>query len=681
MRRPIHDRYLAAWLAPAAIAALVATAAADPAPPDPAPVPPDSVALTVPEVQVSALRGHEPVREIPAAAFVIPRARFSTSSAGRMATTLSTLPGFFGYRQTGSGEPSVVDPRGFTANGESSYLKLLVNGQDVRDVENGAVDWDWLLTDDVSRVEVVQGSGAWLYGDGSEGGVVNVVVPEASDGFHSDCAARVGSFGYGTASLAVRGGLQTWRNLGRASLRRADGWRDRSAEEVYGAGIESTWPRSGGSRIALDASYLDARNEDPGALTPDELRADRTQAETQTDYRHSRRVNLGLHLVRAPRANEAWQLSPYYRHEDVDQVRTLFFTPESHPTTAETGGAELRYDRALTVAGRALALNAGTVGEWTRLDSRYENYGTGALETQGIGHRVSFSGYAAGRLDLDARTLARLGVRGDVIREGPLERLNDSEVPARTLSAVSPFVSLSRTVGAEGTIYGSFSTGFRAPTLNQLFDQRPFYDPIMNVTIFISNPNLEPQRTTNFELGGRLDRQGSTAQLALYSTRVSNEIDFDLGTFSYANIGKSWHRGVELAITQAIAGRFTVIANGAFTPTTIVDGDHDGNQINAVPRGTAYGALAFAAPRGFGIEGGVRYTGRQYLDEANEHALADFATLEVAGSAHVTRIRATLRVANLLDREYVDSGFIGALGEERLLPAAGRSFSLALALD
>src|SRR5262249_16791752 len=150
------------------------------------------------------------------------------------------------------------------------------------------------LSDDLTRVEVVQGSGAWLYGDGTEGGVVNVVAPEGRDGFHSVGSARVGSFGFGTASLVVQGGSPLFQNLARASLRRADGRRARSKEETYTGGIASTWHRSSKTHVTLDAAFLNARNESPGALTADELRQDRTQAETQTDYTHSRRANVGL---------------------------------------------------------------------------------------------------------------------------------------------------------------------------------------------------------------------------------------------------------------------------------------------------------------------------------------------------------------------------------------------------
>jgi hypothetical protein len=41
-------------------------------------------------------------------------------------------------------------------------------------------------------------------------------------------------------------------------------------------------------------------------------------------------------------------------------------------------------------------------------------------------------------------------------------------------------------------------------------------------------------------------------------------------------------------------------------------------------------------------------------------------------------VRVALRIGNLFDRRFADTGYIGALGEERLVPAAGRNASVTL---
>ncbi len=659
---------------------------------------PDSIAVTVPIVEVSALRGRDALRSIPAAAFVIDHATLERSGSGRVSSALARLPGFHSYRQTGSGEPSVIDPRGFTANGESSYLKLLVNGQDARDVENGNVDWDWLPADDIERIEVIGGSGAWLYGDGSEGGIVNLVRPGLlRDGVRTAWAARAGSHGLATGNLALARRSGAGDAAVRGSLRRADGFRDRSEEAAYGGGAEFGWRWNDRRRAGLDVAVLDVRREDPGSLTRDQLLEDRTQSETETDYAHTRRINVGGQFVHQREDIEELRLAPYLRHEETDQVRTIFFVPEAHPTSALTTGAELTWRRSYWPSHRVrdesirvlrlrgnptITLDAGLNAERSTFKSRYENYATGDLETRTEADRTTGAAHVGARIALDDRTTARLGLRADAIRVGPVERQGFPEIESRTLSAVSPFVALSRTVGRTATVYANFSTGFRVPTLNQLFDARPIYNPFIDDVIFISNAGLSPQRSQGFEAGARCDRaDGSWASLSAYIVRVRDEIDFDLATFSYANLGRSRHDGLQIAVWQTLGRQFGLTANGAWMPTTIVGGDNDGNQINAVPEGTAYGALVWMPEARGSIEAGVRYTGRQFLDKANEHALADFATAEVSASVRIAHLRSTARVANLLDREFEDSGFLGALGEERFLPAAGRTFSIAFSFN
>src|SRR6185369_2239870 len=153
---------------------------------------PDTLVVQEPEVIVHAWRGEDRLREIPAASFVIPRAELARAAATRLSTVLQALPGLYGYQSSASGEPTVVDPRGFTANGESSYLKVLVNGRDTRDLENGNVDWGWFSPASVERLEVVEGPAAWAYGDGAEGGIVNIVRDERGLGLRPRLTLRAG---------------------------------------------------------------------------------------------------------------------------------------------------------------------------------------------------------------------------------------------------------------------------------------------------------------------------------------------------------------------------------------------------------------------------------------------------------------------------------------------------------
>ena len=644
----------------------------------------DTPMVEVPGVTVTGLRGHEPILDVPAATFILPKVELRRSGVARLSSLLGNLPGLYAARQTSNGDPSVVDPRGFTANGESSYLKLLINGRDVRDAENGDVDWDWVLPEDVERVEVIQGAGAWAYGDASEGGIVNIVRPDPAAGFNSDCGVRAGSFGLVSGGIGVSGSSGEWGGALRGGGRGVSGWRHHSREQVVNGGAEAR--RSFGRvQLSLDTSLLDADRQDPGTLTAAQLVQDREQSETPTDYRHAKRGVGGLRLQGDDGQGGGWSVSPYARIENVDQIRTLFFKPLFHDTRGRTYGGQAEWRRGLGAA-RRMVFTATAEGEQTRLDSRYRAFsqaaGVDTLRENVESRKTTWAGSLGLRAQLDPYTVARASVRGDIARILAEDRVLVTRHNPRTLRALSPMLAISTHLFGHSSVYLSGSSAFRVPTLNQLYDRRPIdVDYPFPFTAYLSNPNLDPQRSINVEFGGRWEGDDAWATLTLYSTRVENEIDFDLATLSYANINKSWHRGVLAAAQGPLGGGISLLLSGTWSPTTFRGGPNDGKQINGVPIGMIYGALRWSPVPEWNLETGVRTAGKQFLDKQEQNPLPAFGTLEAAVSGHVGRLRGTVRGTNLLDHKYSDTGYIGALGEERFSPAAPRALSVSLSLD
>lgn len=648
---------------------------------------PETLVVQQPEIVVRALRGEDRLKDIPAATFVVPRQELARAAEVRLSSMLQALPGLYGYQSSASGEPTVIDPRGFTANGESSYLKVLINGRDTRNLENGNVDWDWLTPQTVERLEVVEGPGAWAYGDGAEGGIVNIVRDDAPTGLRSNATLRMGSFEHRGGGAGASWGDERWSFSATGLGRDVDGWRDRSAERARSAHGLASWRPGVRTSLTLDGSWLSTDREDPGSLTPDQIAVDRTQAENPGDYVTSERGLLGLTFVHGDVSSERWTIAPYARLEDFEQVRTLLFTPLLHPTNGTTWGTDLGWRRALSAFGRRLQLGAGYQVEQSELRTRYYDWSTGsqgALLARGEARRLTQAGYANAQLELNSRLTARAGLRGDASRIEFDDQLGTADEDARTLSAVSPFGALSATFGRT-TLYVSGSGAFHAPTLNQLYDQRPiptFLPPPAPAFVTLSNADLEPQRSSGYEIGTRWDgAAGQSASLTFYDVFVSDEIDFSLATFHYANIGKSRHTGLLAASRWPLTGGLAVMASGTVSPTTIREGDLDGNQINAVPKGSAFGRLQWSGPKWVGLDAGVRWVAKQFLDKENQHPLGEYATVDLGATLHASRARLNLRLLNLLDREYSDTGFMGALGDERLMPAAGRSVVVALSLE
>ena len=110
-------------------------------------------------------------------------------------------------------------------------------------------------------------------------------------------------------------------------------------------------------------------------------------------------------------------------------------------------------------------------------------------------------------------------------------------------------------------------------------------------------------------------------------------------------------------------------------------GDFNGRQINGVPIGTGNASLTWAPHPRVSAEGSLRWIGRRFLDKDEQQPLGAVALCDLGMQAHSGRIRAGLRLQNLFDRRYAESGFIGGFGEQRFLPAAPRSVSVTLSLE
>ena len=107
---------------------------------------------------------------------------------------------------------------------------------------------------------------------------------------------------------------------------------------------------------------------------------------------------------------------------------------------------------------------------------------------------------------------------------------------------------------------GSVGTGFKAPTLDELYDNYPAYG-------FFANPNLRPETSIGFDAGfeqallpGRISI-GAT----YFANKIKNLIDFNDTFTSYANIGQARTYGLESFMSLSPWDGFTVRADYTYT--------------------------------------------------------------------------------------------------------------------
>jgi len=555
-----------------------------------------------------------------------------------------------------------------------------------------------------SRVELVRGATSYMHGDAAVGGTLNALSPLSP----RELSWRAAGGSYGVADAALRAS----RTVGEivagidADYRQSDGYRigDYSAASNVHAKIE----RYGSASSLTGFILLHGRQyDDPGPLLS--TTADRRAQNPffRLDHGYERADRAG---VTGTRLMESARLSGYIVGEYATSraVKTLPLSTDfadtklrrtRAPRALASGQVELGND----VAGELGRLVAGVDASAGKLTSRYADIVAGDLNAYAASDgspapsappsaasRKSLAGFVNWQLRPITPLRFSLGAR--------IDRIADKFTPSsgsggnsesETHQAVSPRVALNLALPASQrmatNLFVATGRAFKAPTLDQLFDDRAIPIPVPPFSTTVSNPDLVPQRGTSVEgglyqswtpaKGSRIDWSA-----ALYEQKMRDELDFDITTFRYVNIGRSRHRGAELGLSAEAAGRWFVFGNFTRQQVLASNGQFAGKQLKAIPRRVA--SAGFNTTLWGGITAGVVASslGGAFVDDDNLVALRGYTRFDSRLGIPFGRARVTIDLLNAFDRRYDVTGFPDPAGSGAIYryPAAGRVLVIGL---
>jgi outer membrane cobalamin receptor len=607
------------------------------------------------EVVVTPERGEAPRDRVAAATVVLNADSLAPLPVTDLGELSSFMPGFAVVRPHFHAGGPIVSARGFFGGGEAEYLRLLVDGVPASDVESGLIDWSAFPASAIRRVEAVRGPAASLYGDSAIGGVIHILTDRAATG--GELTATAGSFGtvgadgsYGTRTR--RGGIFI-----SGSARRTAGGIGHSAGHEYVAmgGVDRQtgrlswrWNTSGDLRT----------RETPGALSRTAFAADPYAADPlyALDRVHRRRASTSLTLrYDAPVLRPTGRIHASVR--DEDRVRTIPLAPgvgdrQARALGSTSFGGSLETETTHGAA-RPFTIRMGLDVVREALNTSYRPVGAsgteGAVVGEADGHRLRTGLFASSVWDVARRARLSGTIRWDGVNDDEFGATPGDSTAQRAWTARA---GLAVSLGDDGrtSVFSQVSRAFKAPTLEQLFDPRPYPD-FMGGTFTISNRRLTPQRATNVEIGLSSGDRLRWSALA-YHMDVDDEIDFDLRTFSYANIGRSRHRGLEL---EAGIRTRRVEPSASYT-LTHVTADTTA-QLKNVPRHV----LALSARIDLGRAGGAflryRHSRGAFLDDDNGYPIDGPSSIDMRLRRDVGRHAVFLDVLNLTGNRYEEYGF------------------------
>ncbi len=631
---------------------------------------PDAVRFDT-EIMVTPERGETPRNLVPASSIAIESASLAELPIVHPSEVVSFLPGFSIARpQAHMGRP-VVTARGFFGGGEAEYILLLVDGVPVADVESGLIDWSVLPLSSIRRIEAFRGPGASLYGDSAVGGVIQILTDQASSG--GKMTAMGGSFNTFSGDGSYGHRLKAFGFDVSGAARRTDGGLDHSnGQQVVGTGSADGRLREFSWRWLATADNRDT--EDPGVLTRDQLAMDPLGSDPlfQFDTLNRRSFSTALTL----RHNTpSWRPHArfYARMRDEDLIRAILLAPglgDRRARALSSGAVGGSFEGEHEVSAKhSSVVRFGVDLSRERLDTSYRSVSpsgaVGALDSEAAGHRTRAGLFLSSAWDPAPRVRISGAIRWDDVDDGGF-----GDVPSTsstTRQAWSPRVGavVKLTQAGSVVLYTQVSRAFKVPTLDQLFDPRPYPD-FRGGTFTISNRRLVPQRATNAEVGlsgGGLLRWSALA----YRMAVDDEIDFDVRTFSYGNVGRSRHVGVELEAEGRWWKSVRPSLSYALSHVLNLDG---GQQLKNVPRHLLTAAASVTLPWAVSAYGRYKHTWGAFLDDANSYTVNGPSTLDVRLRRPVGRQAVFLDVLNVTNDVYEEYGFTLSDFRGRVVPYA-----------
>jgi len=176
----------------------------------------------------------------------------------------------------------------------------------------------------------------------------------------------------------------------------------------------------------------------------------------------------------------------------------------------------------------------------------------------------------------------------------------------------------------------------------------------------VNNPNLEPQKSGNFEVGSKVDLGGGRLSLngAVFRTRNKNII-YTVDAVAVPPIfnqdDDQLVKGVTVGALGQVTDRWQVIANAAYMDATLQSqGPTNGNNLVLVPAfsGSVWTTVRVAG--GLSLGGGLRHVGSSYVNTANTIRIPSYAVVDgLAEYAVNTHLSLRLNMNNLTNETYV----------------------------
>lgn len=444
-----------------------------------------------------------PLNQVASSITVITAADLERDQRRTVVDALQAVPGLNIVQSGGPGNQASVFMRGTNSN----HTKVLIDGIDVSDPSSpsGAYDFGNLLTGDIERIEVLRGPQSGLYGSDAIGGVISITTKKGQGPARFTARVEGGSFGTINSAAGVSGSqgpvsysanvtqfrsgsvpVTPLSTLPPGQARNNDAYDNKTYSTKLGVDVSEN--------LALNfvGRYTEASLNFTGYAAFDPAfpfgapAAQQSNTKTRQLFTRSEAVTSFF--------DGRWK--NYFGANFTNQTRDNFdpngfdfvnFVPAPFSFNQ---GARNKYDWrsvAAFVPGQTLVVGA---------DYDIERFDSTSVTKKENRNRGAY-------VELQSQFAERFFVVGNV-------RIDDNDAFGQhTTYRIAPAFIVP---GIETKLKASYGSGFKAPTLTQLYDS----------SFGSNNPNLKPEESTGYDVG--FEQPIANDRVRFGTTYFNNEI-------------------------------------------------------------------------------------------------------------------------------------------------------------
>lgn len=656
-------------------------------------------------------------RSEPSSVAVISGEKVDASHSRNIQQMLQAIPGV--TTEVQSGDSLKIHIRGVDNNrfmGEKPGVAVVIDGVPVFE-RTGKVNID---LDNIENIRVIKGGASYLFGEDALGGAIIITTKRGAKYAGYKLAAEAGSFAYQKGLARAGMGEEDYSFHLQASTRSADGYYFQSDYKTNYLNGKLEYYLDDNSDISFGFERSDREKDSHGTVTGVSQAETDPQSVNGRDYARMFEVDLAKYFLTYNwdlSENRNLMVNAYQFSDDTDY--------KSAPVRFDATGAEVTDVDAYTTQNnyrqsqrglKSELRNASTDMAWLAgidiRDNEYDNYAeyitdfksspspfapvntSGTVVADNITDEAVQAIYGEYKYHIAKDTVLTVNGRYDHIKLDYTDDLDSLLNGEEKFNVSSWRLGANHQLKQNLGIYATLSTGFRAPSAEELF----YGDT--NLGAYVEpNRELEPERTLNQEIGLHAQDHWFDTQvdidLAIFQLdrddfimpSVGQYASSNSGSSRFENIGGARHRGLELAIQTGASKAWTfnlaytylhavftdydnfyLSLGNPYTPSgTSIFYDNTGNEVPRVPKNHVNFSTIYNISARQKLSAEIDTISSYYADEINQEKIDGHTVLNFLWNYGIEKKGGKIwsifiRIDNVLDEFYYNTarGFYDA---------------------